>query len=274
MFSKKTLVMDDKQVSYFDQGDKSRPAVLLLHGFPESSMMWKNVIPAIESCGFRAIAPDFPGFGQSEMFEKTATWEHYMDFVTDFLKELNIEKAHLVLHDFGVLIGLRWACENTDKVLSLIVSDAPYSPEYEWHEYAKKLRTVGEGEETISQVTKEFWTATMKRIIPGVTEEVLNDFYMVYENKRVPLELYRSGDLEKLKPYQGKLKQISGPVTIIWGENDPFVSTDYAYKLRDEELPQANVNIILNAGHFIYVEAPERTAHAVKEHFSKVSVAI
>lgn len=274
MLTKKIMMSHNKRVSYFDQGDKSRPAVLLLHGFPESSMMWKDVIPAIESCGFRAIAPDLPGFGESEIFEKTATWENYIEFVSDFLNELNIEKVHLVLHDWGVLIGLRWACEYTDKVLSLIISDGPFTSEFEWPGFAKTWRTAGEGEESIAQVTKENFAARMKLLMPGVTEEVLNDFYMSYENKRVPLELYRSGDLEKLKPYQGKLKHITVPATIIWGENDPFISKEFAYKLRDEEIPHAQVYILLNTGHFIYVEDPERTVHIVKEHLSRISVTI
>ncbi|WP_369405543.1 alpha/beta fold hydrolase [Aneurinibacillus tyrosinisolvens] len=101
--------------------------MLLIHGFPESSLLWKDIVPSIVSSGYRAIAPDLPGFGGSDRFlNHPHTWENYINFVTSFLEGLQVGKTHLVLHDWGGLIGLRWSRMNPEKVLSLVVTDTVY----------------------------------------------------------------------------------------------------------------------------------------------------
>ncbi|MDE5414499.1 alpha/beta fold hydrolase [Alkalihalobacterium chitinilyticum] len=271
---KKQIKIKGQNVAYLDFGHTDDPVVLLIHGVPESSMLWKDIIPAIVSEGYRTIAPDLPGFGQSERFNETSSWERYEQFVTDFLNELQLEQVHIVLHDWGGLIGLRWASSNTERVNSLIITDTTFTPDYTWHKAAQIWQTPGKGEELIKQMSnKGLWFAGMKKEVPGVGEDVLEDFFQIFSSdntRSAILELYRSGDMKKVIPYQGKLKQINKPVTIIWGEKDPYVSTDYAYKLRDQEFPHAKVHIIPDAGHFIHIEVPEATQTFVKEHFNKV----
>ncbi|MGX6443493.1 alpha/beta fold hydrolase [Neobacillus sp. K501] len=106
---KKNITVNNLNISYMEQGSEAAPPVLLIHGVPESSMLWKHIMPEIASLGFRAIAPDLPGFGQSERFPNESSWENYVSFIEDFMAALELDKIHLIVHDWGGMIGLRWA---------------------------------------------------------------------------------------------------------------------------------------------------------------------
>jgi pimeloyl-ACP methyl ester carboxylesterase len=275
MLMKKSLILNNQKISYLDEGSKTAPPVLLIHGVPESSMLWKYLIPEIASMGFRPIAPDLPGFGQSERFPYGSTWKNYLSFIDDFIAAVSLEKVHLVVHDWGGLIGLRWACERPEQVESFIISDTSLLPGYTWHPLAVKWRTPGLGEKVLEAMSnKEAWMKKMKLEIPSVEEDILEDFYSIFETshtRNVILELYRSANRELVEPYQQLLK-IRKPVTIIWGENDPYISTEFAYKTRDLQFPHAKVHIIPNAGHFIHVEAPNKVIPFVKQHLQSITL--
>ncbi|RFU61985.1 alpha/beta fold hydrolase [Peribacillus glennii] len=271
---KKQLFIDGKQVSYLDEGEAGWPAVLMVHGNPESSLLWKDIIPAVEKSGYRAIAPDLPGFGESDPFDGPSTWEAYVAFVSQFLGELNLRNVHLFVHDWGGGIGLMWACQNADKVRSLFITDTIFSPDYTWHTLAQQWRTTGVGEQIIQGMSDwEFWQAAMNKQIPGISEDVLADFFKVVaypERKNVILDLYRSGDMEKVIPYKPKLREISGPVTIVWGEDDPYIPQEFGIRMKKEDFPQATFHLIPGAGHFIHIEAADAVCQLVEEHFKKI----
>jgi pimeloyl-ACP methyl ester carboxylesterase len=165
---------------------------------------------------------------------------------------------------------LRWASHHPENLLSLIISDTIYTDQV-WHSFAKLLRTPNVGEKVINNISiRENWNSSMKQIMPGVEDDVLEDFYELLkteDSRSVDLELYRSGDLEKLEPYRGKLRNIKR-VTIIWGENDPYIPSDYASHLKDTEFPNAHVFVIPNIGHFVQIEAPDKVMLILSHHFS------
>ncbi|WP_342431169.1 alpha/beta hydrolase [Neobacillus sp. FSL H8-0543] len=273
MVTKKSIKIDTLNISYVDEGEQGAPPVLLIHGVPESSMLWKHLIPGIVSQGFRTIAPDLPGFGQSDRFQTESSWANYVKFINRFTEELKLEKVHLIVHDWGGLIGLRWACDHIEKIGSLIISDSSFIPGYRWHPIARKWRTPEVGEQVMETMAdKEQWFTNMKKEVPPIDEEVLEDFYSIYQtedSRRVILDLYRSASPELLEPYQ-KLSAIKSPVTILWGENDPYIHYEFAYKMRDLQYPHAAVHIIPDAGHFIHIEAPQKVVPLVDEHFQTV----
>ncbi|WP_026693398.1 alpha/beta fold hydrolase [Peribacillus kribbensis] len=263
---KKDVLLNGRKVAYLEAGNENDPAVFLVHGVPETSLVWKEMIPEIVSCGFRAIAPDLPGFGQSEPFEEASTWERYTEFITEFTAHMNLEDFHLIVHDWGGLIGLRWACDFPERVRSLMVSNSTISTDYVWHKLAQLWRTPLTGEKVMKQM-EDFmgFHAETKKSIPNIDDETLLDFYQVFRNEdtsRVILELYRSMNKEDVQLYQGKLKAIKCPVTILWGELDPYVPLKFAFKLKIESLLHADVQVINNIGHFIQIENP----YAVNKH--------
>ncbi|PLT29380.1 alpha/beta fold hydrolase [Peribacillus deserti] len=270
---KKQTDINNKKVFYLDEGETENPAVLLLHGVPESCLVWKDIIPAIVGNGYRAVAPDLPGFGQSEPFDEPSTWERFSQFVSEFKNKLYLGQLHLVVHDWGGLIGLNWACDHQEEVLSMIVSNSTISDEYTWHKLAQLWRTPGVGEEVMKQMSDpaQFEAGTRKSI-PGIEDTVMKDFYQAFrtsESSKVILDLYRSGNLDTVKIYQDKLSELKIPISIIWGENDPYVPMEFAWKLKKQSIPHAQVSIIQNAGHFIQIEVPQAVNQLVLQHFQQ-----
>ncbi|MFF5400599.1 alpha/beta fold hydrolase [Peribacillus butanolivorans] len=274
MLEKKILKLKGNQnVSYIDEGNVSSPVVLLVHGFPESSLIWKEIVPKIVSLGYRAIAPDLPGFGHSDQFNIPSTWENYRQFVSNFLEKLKVDHVHLFCHDWGAIISLFWAGEHPEKILSLFVTDTIFAPDAEWHELAKFFRTPQIGEMTVEKLfsTRESFERLMKSGFPTITDELLDEFYSTFltpEGRNIPLELYRSGDFKKIE--KGKLLQIQKPATIVWGENDIACPLNFAHQIRDNEIPQATIHTIPNVGHFVPYEAAEEVNKVVELHFVKV----
>ena len=97
-----------------EQGDP----VLLIPGFPQSSYMWAPVLSALAASGRRAIAPDLTGYGDSPP-DPPGTWERHVSALETFRQSLGLNRVVLGLHDWGGLIGLRWACDHPDAVSAL-----------------------------------------------------------------------------------------------------------------------------------------------------------
>ena len=89
------------------------------------------------------------------------------------------------------------------------------------------------------------------------------------DSRKVALDLYRSGDMEKILPYEGQLAAMQVPVTVVFGENDPYISQAAARKLHTDIVPQSTFHLIAGAGHFIHVEAPDKVRQLIELHFDK-----
>ena len=109
------------------QTSENGDPVLLVHGFPQSSYMWAPVVAALAASGRRAIAPDLSGYGDSAP-DPPGTWEHHVSALETFRQALGLKRVVLGLHDWGGLIGLRWACDHQDAVSTLILSKPGSSP--------------------------------------------------------------------------------------------------------------------------------------------------
>src|ERR671929_1260698 len=143
-------------------GEPSDPAVLLVHGYPESSHMWVPALEALAARGLYAIAPDLPGYGDSPP-DPPGTWERHVETLEELRLDQDLERVALVVHDWGGLIGLRWACDHPDAVAALVITDTGFFPEGEWHGFAQTLRTPGRGEELVDGMTRE----RFERILRG-----------------------------------------------------------------------------------------------------------
>ncbi|MGI9019115.1 MAG: alpha/beta fold hydrolase [Solirubrobacterales bacterium] len=246
-----------------DTGDDRDPA-LLVHGFPQSSYMWAPIVAALADSGRRAIAPDLAGYGDSSP-APPGTWEHHVEILERFRRDLGLERVALGLHDWGGMIGLRWACEHPDAVSSLILSNTGFFANAEWHDLARTLRTPGQGEQLLDNLTKEAF-ATMIRDAGGrLDATAIDECWKTFESaegRQGMLELYRSGDFEKLRPYQGQVGAMGVPALMLWGANDPTVPVAGAYRFR-EEISDSAVVILEHASHFLYDDDPARCAQEI-----------
>jgi haloalkane dehalogenase len=117
--------IDGIRVHYVDEGEPSAEPVLLLHGEPSWSYLYRHMIPPIAGAGFRAIAPDLPGFGKSDKPVKRSdyTYERHVAWMTAFVEALNLSGITLVCQDWGSLIGLRVAAENEHRFSRIVLAN-------------------------------------------------------------------------------------------------------------------------------------------------------
>jgi haloalkane dehalogenase len=241
-----------------------RGTVLCVHGYPESSFMWAALLEACAKAGWRAVAPDLPGYGDSPS-APPHTWERAVDAVEAFHRALGLGPVALVVHDWGGLIGLRWACDRPERVRALVISDTGFFADGKWHGLAQAMRTEGQGEELVAAMTREGLGAMLAQVAPGIGQAAIDEYSKAFADdirRRGQLELYRSGDFEKLAAYQGRLAALGVPVLLLWGEDDPFAPVAGAHRLA-AELPHARLEVLPGTGHFLFDEAPAETARAV-----------
>ena len=246
---------------------------LCVHGFPETSFMWQHVIATLAESGRRAVAPDLPGFGDSPP-DPPGTWEHQVEAVERFRLGLGLNRVALVVHDWGGLIGLRWACEHPEAVGALVISNTGFFPDGKWSGMAQALRTEGEGETVLEAMTRDGFGQMMAAISRGMDEATADEYWKAFETevgRRGILELYRSGDFEKLEPYEGKLAGLGVPTLLLWGENDPFAPVAGAHRFK-REIPGARLVVIEGVGHFVYADEPQRSATEVAEFLAQSGV--
>src|SRR5690349_13743610 len=122
-------------LAYREAGDPDAPCVLFVHGYPESSYMWRHALDAVAAAGWRGVAPDLAGFGNSEPPSEPATWEHHVEALERFRSSLGLDRVVLVTHDWGVLVGLRWACDHPDAARALVISDGAFFADRRWHDF-------------------------------------------------------------------------------------------------------------------------------------------
>ena len=171
------------------------------------------------------------------------------------------------MHDWGGLIGLRWACEHPDAVEALVLSNTGFFADGKWHGMARALRTPGEGEQLVAGMNREGFAQMLGAVSRGIDATVAGEYWKTFateEGREGILELYRSGDFEKLEAYDGQLGALQVPTLILWGENDVFAPVAGAYRFK-RELPDAKVVLLKDAGHFVYADEPQRCADEIVE---------
>lgn len=252
-----------------------RGTLLCLHGFPESSHMWEAVLEAAGRAGWRALAPDLPGFGDSPLGDPAAgagTWEGHIDAVARFHSELGLGPVVLALHDWGGLIGLRWACDNPASVRGIVASATGFFPDGKWHGMAQAMRTPGQGEELAAGMTREGLAAVL-RSVSRMDAAALDACWSAFdgeERRAALLALYRSGDFEKLAPYEGRLAALGVPFMLVWGADDAFAPLAGARRLHDE-IPGARLVVLEGEGHFVFDDAPRLAAGLVAGFLDEIA---
>jgi pimeloyl-ACP methyl ester carboxylesterase len=121
----RTAKVDGLDIFYREAGSKDAPAVLLLHGFPTSSHMFRNLIPALAD-RYHAVAPDYPGFGNSSMpkvGEFGYTFDHLADVIEQFTQAVGLNRYSLYVMDYGAPVGFRLATRHPERVEALIVQN-------------------------------------------------------------------------------------------------------------------------------------------------------
>ncbi|WP_067697025.1 alpha/beta fold hydrolase [Nocardia jejuensis] len=256
------VVVGGIRCAVFDSGPaESGEAVVFVHGNPGPADDWVDLIPEI--AGFaRVIAMDMPGFGRSE---RPRAFDHsvvgYARFLGLLLDRLGVERAHLVLHDFGGAWGMRWALDHLDRVASLTLINCGVLDGYEWHRYAKIWQTpvLGELFQLISNPRAMHIALNRDnpRPLPRAYIDRV-DRYADKAHKRAVLRVYRtSRDPGAAFPEKSLgLAADALPTCVIWGDGDPYIPVRFASDQRTH-FPEAEIHILEGLGHWPFVDDPQ-----------------
>ena len=266
-------------VFYREAGPKDAPTIVLLHGFPSSSHMFRELIPRLAE-HFRIIAPDMIGFGYSAQptpKEFQYTFDNLATVTEELLfGELKLNGFNLYVQDYGAPVGFRVASRHPEAIESLIVQNG--------NAYAEGLSAAWEplralwakrSAETEKPVREFLSAATTKfQYTHGVKDltKISPDSYTLDQafldrpgNDAVQLELFYnySSNLALYPHWQGYFRTHQPPALLVWGVNDPFFTVEGA-KAFQRDLPQAEVHL-LDTGHFALEEQNEAIAkHIVR----------
>ena len=264
--------VDGMEVAYAEAGEGD--PVILLHGWPTSSFLWRQVIPVL-AAGNRVVAPDLPGFGESSKpLDRRYDFELF-EFVLDGLTEqLGIEAAGLAVHDLGGPIGVHWALGRPGRVSRLAVLNTLLYPEFD-PTVAAFVTTLADPARR-EQLTGPDGLAAVLRLgfadEAHVTDEALAGFRAPFANADSRSALAHAGIELRPEGFAEIAEGLPGldiPVRVVYGEADRILP-DIGETVRRlaADIPHAEVVPIPGCGHWVQEEAPERVSELLAEFFS------
>lgn len=279
----RTVKIDGLDIFYREAGPKDAPAVLLLHGFPTSSHMFRNLIPALAD-KFHVVAPDYPGYGYSSapaVSEFDYTFDKLANVIETFTEKIGLNKYSIYLMDYGAPVGFRVAVKHPERVQSLIVQNGNAYEEGIDNDFWKpvkaywKDRSKENGDKLRSLLTLE---ATKWQYTNGVQnlETISPDTWGHVQplldragNQEIQLALFYSyGSNPPLYPkWQEYFRKYQPPTLIVWGKNDAIFPPAGAYPYKRD---LKNVDLfLLNTGHFALEEEGAEIATRIRDFLGK-----
>jgi pimeloyl-ACP methyl ester carboxylesterase len=274
----RTVKIDGLDIFYREAGPQDAPIVLLLHGFPTSSHMFRNLIPALAD-EFHLVAPDYPGFGNSSMptvDQFQYTFDHLAAVIGKFAENVGLKKYTLYVQDYGAPVGYRLAVGHPDRIQALVVQNGNAYDEgidndswkplkAYWKERTpereKPLRGFLTRDATISQYTKG---ARSREAISPDNWNMDQPLLDRPGNAEIQLALFFSyGSNPPLYPkWQAYFREHQPPTLIVWGKNDqifpPAGAEPYKRDLKNLEFH------LLDTGHFALEEEGDNIADLMR----------
>ena len=248
---------DKLSINLIDEGQGE--AVLLLHGWGARADLYRSVINPLVS-DYRVIAPDLPGFGKSSEPSFPYSIEDYASFASVLLKELDIDKAHIIGHSHGGRTCLELATGNygfeIDKIVLLDSAGIPVKKKL-----SKRIRI------RTYKILKGLVTfAPIKKILPDALDKLKRKFGSA--DYAAASDIMRRSMVKVLPcDYTDKLSLIKNPTLLIWGENDNDTPISCA-KVLENGIKDCGLVTIPKAGHFSFAEAPVLTSNVLKSFFN------
>ncbi len=262
-----TVKVDGLNLFYREAGQPTRPTIVLLHGFPSSSHMYRNLIPKLAG-KYHVIAPDYPGFGYSDQpapAEFAYTFDHLAAVTDDLLNTLKLEKYSIYIQDYGSPVGFRLFVQHPERIQAIITQngnayEAGLSPAWApfrayWQDKSPANETALRGFLTLdttkfqysagyhdaSRVSPDAWTFDQMTLDRPGNQAVQLALFYDYQN-----------NVKQYDTWHAALRKYQPPVLAVWGKNDPFFLPAGALAYTND-VPKAEVHL-LDTGHFALEE--------------------
>ncbi|MHB1559156.1 MAG: alpha/beta fold hydrolase [Isosphaeraceae bacterium] len=274
----RTTDVDGVEVFHREAGDAGAPAILLLHGFPSSSHMFRDLIPLLAD-RFRVVAPDLPGFGRTAMPGRgdfACTFDNLARIVERFTELVGLERFALYVFDYGAPTGFRIAMRHPERINAIISQNGNAYEEGlsdGWNPIRAYWRDPSPGNR---EALRSFLTpqATHWQYTHGVSDATaispdgysLDGFYLARPGAdEVQLDLFRdyASNVALYPAFQEYLRQHRPRLLAVWGRNDPFFLPAGAEAFR-RDIPGADVRF-LDTGHFALETHARPIAEAIRE---------
>ena len=276
--------VDNKKVFYREAGRKDAPVLLLLHGFPSSSHMFRDLIPALADT-YRVVAPDLPGFGFSGAPDRNDfdyTFENITDVIDRFTETLGLEQYAVYIFDYGAPVGLRLALRHPERVTAIISQNG--------NAYVEGL---SDGWDPI----RKYWEAptdqnrnALRAFLTPVTtqwqythgvadpERVAPESYTLDSalmgrpgNDEIQLDLFLdyASNVALYPAFQEYFRSHRPPLLAVWGQNDPFFLPTGAEGFK-RDLPDAEIRFF-DTGHFALETHNAEIAEVVRDFLARTA---
>ena len=278
----KSIKIDGLDIQYREAGSRENPTVLLLHGFPTSSHMFRDLMPALAD-RYHLIAPDYPGFGGSSMpsvDEFEYTFDKLAEVVDELTNRLNINEYSLYVMEYGAPVGYRLAEKYPKKVQALIIQNGNAYDEgllefwdpikAYWADRSEKNADALRGLFTLDATKWQYLTGVRDTsVISPETWEHVQPLLDRDGNQEIQLALfYDYGSNPPLYPkWQKYFRKFQPPTLIVWGKNDPIFPAEGAYPYK-RDLKNIEFHI-LDTGHFALEEDGEKIADLMREFLDR-----
>ena len=277
-FKPNYLDVDGLRIHYVDEGNNDSEVILLMHGEPSWSFLYRFMIPPLIEAGFRVIAPDLVGFGRSDKpTEQTDhTYHNHVEWIAKWLQSLNLRNLTLFCQDWGSLIGLRVAIENQDRFKRIVLANGglPTGEQQmgeafnNWREFSRTATEFNIASIIQSGTIKKL----SKKVMQGYDAPFPDDSYKAGARilpSLVPISI-EDPEHEANKKAIELFKQWNKPFLTAFSDGDPI--TKGGERFWQKYVPGAkeqNHTTIKGAGHFLQEDKGEELAQVIIEFISK-----
>lgn len=263
---------------YVDYGDKNAPVILMLHGQPSWSYLYRNMICEAEENGFRVIAPDLIGFGKSDKFDTqdAYTYANHLTWLKRFISAIELSQIHLICQDWGGLLGLRLVADSPDDFAAVLATntmlptgDHPPSPEFlRWQRFSQEVAEF----EVSKVIQKATTTELIQEVLTAYDAPFPSEEYKCAVRKFPLLVPTQANDPESennRKAWQA-LARFNKPFLTAFSDGDPI--TAGGDKIMQNKIPgcanQAHMTLI-DGGHFLQEDVGEQLIKTAIQFFKE-----
>ena len=280
MTTYQTLEVNDLHIFYREAGDPHKPAMLLLHGFPTASHMFRDLMPALAD-HFHLIAPDFPGFGQSSAPDHSQfiySFQHLSEVMTVFLEKLHLNSFYMYVFDYGAPIGYYIAQAHPDWIRGIVSQNgnayqeglgSKWATRQDFWDHPTQAKRDSYRNAFAPETIKgQYLTGTQSnRVAPdGYTLDIAYTHTPDYAERQLDLIFDYQNNVKDYPLFQQYFREYQPKLLAVWGKNDPsFIPAGAEAFKRDD----ANVEVdLLDTGHFALETHAQTIAHLIIQFFN------